>query len=234
MDEAVAELRVSPLCSGLLRALRSLPPISSIVCLGVGQFASSRPARYQLALALLLRDELLPSEAGGDERLHIYDPALSDLELECARLAGCAVRSSNEAGRIALPGRTLYLLLHCPRALYSNVLDANWGPEKLHKVIVLGNSFQALADALDASERTRTVGWCRVTRAASLVTETTLEALASRACSNDFDYAFSNTCLHTFDVAVMPAADDALWSRPFEPAPQPSGEGLLSDDYLTT
>ena len=232
MDEAVAELRVSPICSGLLRALRSLPPISSIVCLGVGQFASSRPARYQLALTLLLRDELLPLEAGSAAPLHIYDPTLSDLELEYARLKGCAVRERNEAGHIALPGRTLYLLLHCPRALYSNVLDANWGPEDLHKVIVLGNSFGALADALDASER-KTVGWCRVTRAASLVKETTLEALAGRACSNDFSYAFTNTSLHTFDVGSMPAADDALWTRPFEPTPEPSGEGLLSDDFMT-
>lgn len=264
VKEALGELRAAPFATGLLRALRAQPAVSSIVCLGVGRFGVSRAARYQLALALLLRDELLPGQrteaedsdcddccdhdhghahehehAHPDEdeaavpkaQLHVYDPLLSEVELLYARRAGCAIRSANEAGRVHMPGRCLYLLLHCPRALYSNLLESNWGPHKLPHVVVIGNSFGALADVLDPAERASSARWCRVTRAAHLATETACDVLAGGAVVG-FEYAFANTSLHTFDAATMPPPEDDLWTRPFALAPEPSNEGLLDDSCL--
>ena len=234
VDDAVAELRASGLASGLLHELRAQPALSSIVCLGVGRFGSHRAARYQLALALLLRDELLPSasaegcECHAHPRLHVYDPLFGDIERRYARLAGCAIRPHNEAGSVRVPDRCLYLLLHCPRALYSNLLAANWGADELQRVVVLGNSFAALADSLDPTERANSASWCRVTRVAHLATEKSCGALGG-GDSGAFDHAFANTSLHTFEADAMPPADDAIWTQPFAATPEPSDQGLLSD-----
>jgi hypothetical protein len=239
IETAMAEVKQSPFCAGLLRALRVLPPVASIVCLGVGNFASSYSARCQLALALLLRDELLVQSTessdccddcngGGGGKLHLYDPLFDAVELRYLRTArGCALRPANESGRVVVDGRCLFLCLHCPRALYSNLLAANWGPTCLPGVLILGNSFAALADPIRPAERASTAGWCRVTRIAHLTTETPCEALAGAAHAADFDHAFAASSLHTFDAASM--AGDELWERPFEPTPEAGDEGLLAD-----
>lgn len=243
VEAAMAEVRQSPFYAGLLRALRSQQPVASILCLGVGNFASSYSARCQMALALLLRDALLVDgaeacaadccgggDSGGGGTLHVYDPLLDAVELRYVRTArGCALRPANEAGRVAVGGRCLCLLLHCPRALYSNLLAANWGPARLPDVIVLGNSFAALADSIRPAERASTAGWCRVTRVAHLASETPCEALAGAAHAADFDHAFASSSLHSFDAASMPADGDELWERPFEPTPEAGDEGLLAD-----
>jgi hypothetical protein len=69
LDAAAAQLEGSGLWEGVRAALRATPQVSNIVCLGVGSFGSSASARYQLALALLLRRELLgvPLAGGGDD-----------------------------------------------------------------------------------------------------------------------------------------------------------------------
>jgi hypothetical protein len=236
LEAALTEVRAAPLLAALLAAFAEEPPVAAIVCLGVGRFAVSRAARYQLALALLLRDALQPPAAAAGQapaeraELHLFDPLLGEHELRCARERGCTLRPHNEAGKVALPGRTLYLVLHCPRALYSNLLEANWGPERLPEVLVLGNSFAALADAPTAAEAARTAAWCRVTRAAPLVTERPCSAmLAAGSGAADFEHAFANTSLHSFRREAMPPADDALWTRPLGPAPAPSDVGLLAD-----
>ena len=241
IDSAMAEVKQSPFCTGLLRALRALPPVASIVCLGVGNFASSASARCQLALALLLRDELLVQGAesseccddcnsGGGGKLHLYDPLFDAVELHYLRAArGCTLRPANESGRVVVDGRCLFLCLHCPRALYSNLLAANWGPACLPDVLVLGNSFAALADSLRPAERASTAGWCRVTRVAHLATEAPCETLAGAAHVADFGHAFAASSLHTFDAASMPAEGDELWECAFEPTPEAGDEGLLAD-----
>ena len=68
LDAAVAQLEGSGLWRGVRAALQATPRVSSIVCLGLGSVGSSASARYQLALALLLRRELLgvPLAGGGD------------------------------------------------------------------------------------------------------------------------------------------------------------------------
>ena len=82
-----------------------------LVVLGVGPFATSAPARYQLALALLLRERLgipprpVPGGAGGVcerdvARVELFEPVLSPLEKEVLR-AGLGV----EVGEVDHEGR---------------------------------------------------------------------------------------------------------------------------------
>ena len=191
LDAAVAQLEGSDLWEGVRAALRATPQVSNIVCLGVGSFGSSASARYQLALALLLRRELLGVPVAGDggdvpaaapsaasegpdpslppppPRMDVYDPVLGEAELSLLRARGCGVPERNEEGRRSVAaavaeGVTLFFMPHCGRQLYANVLEANWGAEQLCRLAILGNSFTAYADALTAAQRDRTAGWCRL------------------------------------------------------------------------
>ena len=216
LDHAIAELRESAtFVAELIRILRASGAFSEMLCLGIGRFASNRAARYQLALTLILRQEVLADEGV----LHVFDPVLEDVELELLRRRGCCMRPWNEEGRVAVTGRCLSYLPHCTQELYSNLLGANWSADKLPLVFVLGNSFAALVDAPPNAERERIASWCRVTRAAPFVVERSCDALGTHdhaAC----DHAFGNTALHTFEASSMPPAGDVLWTRPFEPWPR--------------
>ena len=218
LDEAAAELRASTFVKQLLARLQAIeaPGIDSLVCLGIGHFAVHRAARFQFALALVLRDELLPASAGASG-LHVYDPVLDDAELRCILRRGGCVRPHNEEGRVSSVGeRCLCYLPHCTRQLYSNLLEANWGADALPRLVVLGNSFEALASsAPSAAARSREAAWCRVTRAAAAVREQPCEPMLREPSA--FEHAFGSTSLHTFDAAALPPAE---WARPFEPWPK--------------
>ena len=151
IDAAVLELRTSAFWAKLDALVAREAPVESIVCLGVGSYGSSVSARYQLALALLLRETLLgvsaaadaappPPTAGGGAALDVYDPVLSEAEVAFARARGCGLPARNEEGRRAVARRTLFFMPHCGRQLYANVVAANWGGEALGRVLILGNS----------------------------------------------------------------------------------------------
>ena len=115
--------------------------------------------RYQVALALLLREELLGEAdgraehcTGGDEAetpFCAFDPCFDELEIAFLRSRGCAVLTRNSEGRHSSPapggGSVLFFMPHCGRALYSNLVQHNWRPASLASMLVLGNSFAALS-----------------------------------------------------------------------------------------
>ena len=169
LDAAVAELRAAAFAQQLIAYVRSVvgaPAIDSLLCLGVGHFASSRAARYQFALMLLLRDELrlrsaFDSSANGSAHasafdssaigsahasafdeplpLMVYDPVMVEAEVRCVRRRGGSVPARNDEGRVRVEGRRcLCYLPHCTRQLYANLLAANWGAHQLSRVVVIG------------------------------------------------------------------------------------------------
>ena len=179
---AVLELRTRRSGRVSARWSRAQAPVESIVCLGVGSYGSSVSARYQLALALLLRETLLgvsaaadaappPPTAGGGAALDVYDPVLSEAEVAFARARGCGLPARNEEGRRAAARRTLFFMPHCGRQLYANVVAANWGGEALGRVLILGNSFAAYADALTDAQTADAARESALARATPFATE---------------------------------------------------------------
>jgi hypothetical protein len=178
LDAAVAELRAAVFAQQLIAYVRSVsvgaPAIDSLLCLGVGHFASSRAARYQLALMLLLRDELrqraafdssangsahaFDSSANGSAHasasdeplpLMVYDPVMVEAEVRCVRRRGGSVPAHNDEGRVRVGGRRcLCYLPHCTRQLYANLLAANWGAHQLSRVVVIGVPLMIASDCL--------------------------------------------------------------------------------------
>ncbi|OAY85533.1 Protein SENSITIVITY TO RED LIGHT REDUCED 1 [Ananas comosus] len=123
------------------RALARVSPSSGssirMVVYGVGSIESYEPPRLQLALALLLRRELGPAAAS----LEVFDPVLSATECAAAAALGCAVIAVDERGRREVAEPTLFYMPHCEAALYDGLLEANWSPSALNRMVVLGNSF---------------------------------------------------------------------------------------------
>ena len=167
LDAAVAELRAAAFAQQLIAYVRSVsvgaPAIDSLLCLGVGHFASSRAARYQFALMLLLRDELrqraaFDSSANGSAHasasdeplpLMVYDPVMVEAEVRCVRRRGGSVPAHNDEGRVRIEGRRcLCYLPHCTRQLYANLLAANWGAHQLSRVVIIGIPLMIASDCL--------------------------------------------------------------------------------------
>lgn len=111
--------------------------VRRLVVYGVGCIEDSRVSRYQLALALLLKD-LLPGLAAPPE---LYDPAFSELDRALLARLGLELIAKDEQGARAVEEPTLFFLPHLEAALCDNLLRANWSPERLPRVALLGNSF---------------------------------------------------------------------------------------------
>lgn len=48
------------------------------------------------------------------------------------------VLKENDSGKYAVSGPTLFYMPHCDCHLYNNLLKANWGPQQLCKIAILG------------------------------------------------------------------------------------------------
>lgn len=177
---------------------------TGLVCLGLGRVSSSRPARQQLALALRLRERCGlggPAEA--------YDPLQSRLDEDVMARLGVAAGRANDEGKRRVDAPTLFFMPHCGRALYSNVVWANW--DGLARVLVLGNSFEALAAA---GPRAAPADSVAALRAAMPLVEEAPCGLGGRA--------FNDLSLHRFA-----AARGALPERPPEYVCDPDGDPEL-------
>ena len=115
VSAAATELRASALWMHVRKLVRALSPVKSVVCLGVGNFADHPGARYQLALALLLREQ------EHDDHHHklplsVFDPVLTKDEIAFVRSLGGTVPTTNEEGRVlAEEQTTLFFMPHCAK-----------------------------------------------------------------------------------------------------------------------
>jgi len=105
-----------------------------IVMLGVGPFSSSRSAKFQLCAALCLHEE---SKVAGD--IYVYDPMMNALEKAICEKLQIRVIEVNEEGKRKVIHPTLFYMPHCGKALYNNVIWANW--ECLSSIALIGNDW---------------------------------------------------------------------------------------------
>uniref|UniRef100_A0A6J0PQG5 Uncharacterized protein LOC105056028 n=1 Tax=Elaeis guineensis var. tenera TaxID=51953 RepID=A0A6J0PQG5_ELAGV len=134
----LSRLRDAKIRNGLARVLGSGREFQMVVY-GIGSIESYDPPRLQFALAVLLRREFGPAVASVD----VFDPVLSATECAVVRALGCTVVPMDEQGRREATVPTLFYMPHCEAALYDALLEANWRPSMLNRMVVLGNSFAA-------------------------------------------------------------------------------------------
>ncbi|OMJ28738.1 SRR1-like protein [Smittium culicis] len=131
----------SKLCDKIFPKIREFNP-DEIVCYGIGSFSALSAAQIQLALLLVIKDELLqncPSNPPSTTatisnstnnsntclRVLAYDPVFSDSDTKLLNHFGILIIPTNEAAKRYALSNTLFYMPHCEAFLYDNLLSAN-------------------------------------------------------------------------------------------------------------
>lgn len=143
--------------NALEQCISALEPrqVKQVICYGLGRFHGGLElsSRYQLAFLIQLFRELRNRMPGIRSVIEIYDPCfeksdrdtlelfreprfkLIDKNEHCARILNHD-KNSNDA--------TLVFMPHLDKHLYNNLIGANWTPDSLSQLVVLGNSFNEM------------------------------------------------------------------------------------------
>ncbi|BAF16391.1 protein SENSITIVITY TO RED LIGHT REDUCED 1 [Oryza sativa Japonica Group] len=187
--------------SPLRRRLALLAP-TRLSLLGVGSFENSPSSRLQLALAALLRRDLLllpESSAHAD----LFDPVLSAAECAAAAALGFTVPGVNDGCRRRADEPTLFYMPHCEASLYDALLAANWEPpSQLRHVCVLGNSFRNYAIQAEENRSGPAARAKHVLAAERFAWEERVSEKGGVDDDDDdvFNRAFNETSWHFFEV----------------------------------
>ncbi|KAL5973599.1 sensitivity to red-light reduced protein [Asimina triloba] len=190
---ALAALLRSPqTLASLSRALSSHPNmLMPMVVYGIGSIGSHYPPRLQLALAILLRRNF---DWIGD--VQVFDPVISAAEARVMASLGCPVLSVDEQARRVVDRPTLFFMPHCEAALYDNLIEANWAPERLNRMVVFGNSFGRYERfALEFGDSEIAASARHVLGVRRFVEEVGVEMV-----EEDFYRAFNETSWHFFNL----------------------------------
>jgi hypothetical protein len=147
----------------------------NIRCYGLGSVEENFNARYQLALLMLIVDKYESNERIQINKIEIFDPILNEIDknfirqitrfhlLEINDEAKCTVHIKNKQMNGKSNGEIggqdtdcngkddneifhLFYMPHCGKALYNNLLYANWDIDNLNRLYIFGNSFKLIHD----------------------------------------------------------------------------------------
>ncbi|KAF9129209.1 hypothetical protein BGX30_014043 [Mortierella sp. GBA39] len=110
--------------------------VVDMICYGIGSIESSRNAQFQLAMALCLKEILQLSGT-----VSIFDPAMTSYDCQLMEHLGMEVLTGDGRSRQPVEVKTLYYMPHCPKGLYSLILETNWSRQCLDNLAILGNRF---------------------------------------------------------------------------------------------
>ena len=189
--------------------------VQEIICYGLGNFSDSYISRYQLAFLLLLIEELDVSI----RKCWVFDPKFSDEEIQSLQMLGFNIIKENEAGKRKCTLKTLFYMPHCGKALYNNLLWANWGTG-LNNVVILGNSFTRMVDNTPERLLDRTAHY--VLKIQPYVTE--LELLVTEK----FEDVFNDVVIHMFhDLETK--VPEQIWNDNLEPKYESDDPEIILD-----
>ena len=203
LKRVVAELQHSELCRACLNLLDpALKGVEEILCYGLGSPSSSSASVHQLALLFLFRD---------GRRCSVYDPVFNQSDLllfereydvitpplpglTCFCFAGLNIDVIAEDERCCrkLDAKTLVYMVHCDMWMYNNLLWANWSPETLCKVALVGNSFNLMLERFPARHMKALYNYIYLSGKWNLFEETLLPSWGER------DSVFNDTAVMTF------------------------------------
>ncbi|KAG0272771.1 sensitivity to red-light reduced protein [Linnemannia exigua] len=108
----------------------------NMICYGIGSIESSRNAQFQLAMAVCLKEILQLSGT-----VSIFDPVMTNYDCQLVEHFGIKVLTGDGQSRQPVEVKTLYFMPHCPKGLYSLILETNWSQKCLGNLAILGNRF---------------------------------------------------------------------------------------------
>ncbi|XP_044296899.1 SRR1-like protein [Varanus komodoensis] len=176
------------------------------VCYGIGSFSACVKARDQLALLLLLLQELEIPHG----QCCVFDPVFSVLEIEVLRDLGLTVLQENEEGKRPIHEPTVFYMIHCGKALYNNLLWSNWSVEALSKMAIIGNSFRGIQERVPSRIFHKDYSYI-----AKVLTATAEEAFPP---SRQYLDVFNDTSFHCFPLHKLRGLPPEIWKAHEEPA----------------
>ncbi|XP_076063870.1 SRR1-like protein isoform X3 [Oratosquilla oratoria] len=177
--------------------------VVNIISFGLGHVSACRIARNQLAVLLLIKDALdsPPTE--------VYDPVFSKADKHVLKEFGLNVSEENEEGKRRITCPTLFYMPHCGKALYNNLLWANWTLSSLANCIIIGNSFATTVQNVPKNVMEQRYWY--IDKAVAHCCEVPMESLVSQ---ND---VFNDTSMHVFPSHLLPHSENEIWRHLFEP-----------------
>jgi hypothetical protein len=128
-----------------------------LVIYGLGSFEFDVKSQYQLAFALLLKeDSIFPV---GD--IETYDPALSPADVMACFNFGIRVLLVNEQCRRSVEKPTLFFV---PGLIFlGNLMESNFSPKQLNKIVLVSYGFRdrgkSISGGLRKQQLWNTMGW---------------------------------------------------------------------------
>ena len=77
--------------------------------------------------------------------MRVFDPVFNSADVAILQLCGCSVMTEVEASQLRVTEPTLLYMPHCETEMYNNLLDDNWSQPSLGNIVIVGNSFAAIA-----------------------------------------------------------------------------------------
>ncbi|RWS31743.1 SRR1-like protein [Leptotrombidium deliense] len=165
----------------------------AIVCYGLGRLAASNCSRYQFALLSLLKNTL------DCQNVFVFDPIFTELDKDVlSNVYQCEIITENEKCKRRVGCEQVFFFMpHCDKALFNNLLWINWDVFCLSNVIIFGNSFSSMIDAIVSKEAKAQFNYLVNVLSLNLVNECRIE--------NNFRLkdVFNDLSLHLFPVSEM-------------------------------
>lgn len=178
--------------------------ISEIICLGIGRVSECSIAKHQLALLLIVQEELKV-----EPLTKFYDPVISKYDIDLLTQLNCTVLSDNKEGKYSIEHTTLFYLPHCPKQITNNLLYSNWNVESLKHLILICNSFNKTITS--TPERHLRPNAHYLLEIHSFTAEVEIEN------SYKFNDIFNDFSIHTFPEDKLSAAPKEFWENHLEP-----------------
>lgn len=175
--------------------------ITQIICLGIGAISTCKTAQYQLALLSALKQEI------ADCPTEVYDPVFGQSDIDILNSLNFKVSNQNTEGKIAITPSTytFFILPHCPKELFNNLLFSNWSVENLENCLVYGNSLEKLK--LSTPKRFLEPFYYLVNS----------ESIAEEIeVPNNFTFTdiFNDLSLHYFPARLLSCVESSFWEHP--------------------
>jgi hypothetical protein len=186
----------------------------NLICYGIGSIDDSFTSRFQLALLLLIVDELSADKSLVDQIgiVELYDPVFNkaDRLLIQEKLGFCLSARNEQCMRSVEPhALTLFYMPHCPKSLYNNILYSNWCMSGLQSIVLLGNSFATIKSITAEDVMRRTYSY--ITDSFNFLEETKLEYTCD--VTNAF-YDINIHCFRFVDDSSYKFLDSSRLQRP--------------------
>lgn len=173
-----------------------------IVVYGIGSLCNSSIARYQFSLVLALLERI-------KIKCYLYDPVLTADEKSFIETHGIILIKSNEECKRKVSTKNLFIMLHCGKSMYNNLLWSNWG-FGLENITILGNCFSSYVDRIPARELAESSKYL------NNIIPHTMEHIVKNSFHHDD--VFNDTAVHTFPRTKLLEVSNEVWLDNCEPA----------------